>query len=152
MAKGLRKGFIVVAAACLAVVVIVAMVIPNLLRRRMATSEISAPHDLQTVDAAIKAYVRGHGHAPPDLSSLRGQIPSALSCDIPPCEYRLYRFRYTVWSPELAKLRYSLSAQTLLHGGYSFYLDETGILRNTGEDREATKFDPPLPNAPVPPK
>ena len=148
MANRPRKGFIV-AGACLAAVVIFAMVVPTLLRRREAASEISAPHDLQIIDAAIKVYTKDHGHAPPDLKSLRGQIPSALSCDAPPCEYRLYLFRYTVSSPEPARLRYSLSAQARLHGGHSFYLDETGILRYTSDDREATNSDPPLPNPPA---
>ena len=145
MAMRARKGFLAVSAVCLAVVVIFAIVAPILLRRRMALSEISAPANLQMIEAAIKAYAREHGHAPTDLRSLRGQIPTALSCDIPPCEYRLYRFRYTVWSPEPANSRYSLSAQTLYHGSHSFYLDETGILRYTSESREATNSDPPLP-------
>jgi len=149
MATRLRPGFIV-AVACLGVVVILAIVIPNLLRRRMAASEISAPHDVQIIDAAIKSYAREHGQAPPDLSSLRGQIPSALSCNAPPCEYRGYRFRYTVLSPDPGRLRYALSAQSLVHGGHSFYLDETGIVRHTSEDREATNSDRPLASAPAP--
>lgn len=143
MAKGIRRGFLVVALACLAVVIIAAWAIPILLRRRLATSELSAPGDLQRISAAIRTYASEHGTAPPGLSSLRGHIPSALSCDNPVCEYRFYRFRYTVQSPEPARLRYSLSAQTLLHGGHSFYLDETGVLRITGEDRAATSVDPP---------
>jgi len=144
MTKAVRKGFLVVA-ACFAVVIVAALGIPHLLRWRMAASELSAAGDLRSLDAAIRAYVSDHGTAPPGLSSLRGHLPSALSCDNPVCEYRSYRFHYTVWSPEPARVRYSLSAQTLLRGGSSFYLDETGVLRITGENRAATSADPPCP-------
>jgi hypothetical protein len=121
-----------------------AVAIPRLLRRRLAFSEISASQDLQKVDAAIRAYAKEHGRVPPDLGSLQGQVPPALSCSIAPCEYRLYRFRYSVRSPEPGNMRYSLSAQAITRGGSSFYLDETGIVRRTSENREATSSDPPL--------
>jgi len=41
-------------------------------------------------------------------------------------------------------MRYALSAKSLLGGGHSFYLDQTGTVRMTAENREATKADPAM--------
>lgn len=142
MPKLVRSGFLKIAVACLAVTVLIALAVPTLLRRRIAAGcEITAPKDLCDIDRAVKAYMVEHGTTPPALSSLHGRIVPALSCDAPACEYRFYRFRYTA-SQGSSKPRYSISAQALSGTGSSFYLDESGLLRHTHENREATNSDP----------
>jgi hypothetical protein len=143
MPKRVRSGFLLIALACLAVSLLFAIAVPNLLRWRLASSEISAPGDLQHIDEAVKAYIAEHGTPPPALSSLRGRIVPDLSCDAPTCDYRSYRFHYAV-SQGSSKARYSISAQALRWHWRSFYVDETGVVRSTEENRAATASDPPL--------
>jgi type II secretory pathway pseudopilin PulG len=144
MPKRVRTKFLLIAVACLVLSVLFAVAAPYLLRRRIGEgSEHSAAQDLQAIDAAVKAYIAEHGTTPPALNSLKGRIVLALSCDASACDYRSYRFHYTA-SPSSSKPTYSISAQPLHLQGRSFYLDETGVLRYTGENRAATSSDPPL--------
>ncbi len=117
-----------------------AIVTPNLLRRRMARSEISPQTDICNIHRAVKAYTAEKGILPPTMSALRGRVVSGLSCDSPPCEYRFYHYRYTT-TQDSGKPRYSISAHPVDGGGTSFYVDETGVVRYTLEDREATSSD-----------
>lgn len=139
-----RSRFLLISMACLTVSMLFALAVPNLLRRRIAEGcEHSVAQDVEAIDSAIKDYIAGHGTTPPALSSLKGSIEPALACDAYACEYRSYRFHYT-GSPSSSNRRYSISAQPVRPQGRSFYLDETGVLRYTSEDRAATSSDPPL--------
>ncbi len=142
MPKLVRKNFRLIAAACL-LALLFAIAAPNLLRHRMAQSEHSAPQMVRAIDLAVRAYVAEYGTTPPALSSLKGRLTPALSCDAPACEFIGYRLRYT---PSPGSPRYSISAQptTPRTGARSFYMDETGVLRYTKENRVATARDPPL--------
>lgn len=145
MPKPVRSKFLLIALACLVGSVLFAIAAPNLLRRRMADCEHSPAQDVHAIDKAVKAYMAEHGTTPPALSSLKGRIVPALSCDDSDCEYRSYRFHYAASaSPSPSEPRYSISAQPIGAHSYSFYLDETGVLRYTDEDRAATSSDRPL--------
>lgn len=141
MPKQVRSGFLVVAVLCLAVTLLFALAAPHVLRRMTEGCEHSAAQDLCDISRAVTAYMAEHGATPPALSSLHGRVVPALSCDAPECDYRSYRFRYTT-SAGSRERRYSISAQALSQRGSSFYVDESGVLRYTHENREATNTDP----------
>ncbi len=148
MSVVVRRRFVVIAGGCLVVSLTFALAAPKLLRWRVEQSEHSAPQELRQVNEAVKAYIAEHGTNPPTLSSLRGRIPSELSCGTPTCDSFGYRFQYAVSSQDPSKPHYSLSAQPLHHGIsgiHSYYVDQTDVLRYTKENRAATSNDPPLP-------
>ncbi len=151
MPAGVRRRFLVIAGGCLAVALIFAAAAPNLLRWRVEQSNHSVSQELRQINQAVKAYIAEHGTNPPALSSLRGRIPSELSCGTPTCDYFGYRFQYAVSSQDSSKPGYSLSARPLhpgISGVRSYYLDETDVLRYTKENRAPTSSDPPLLTSP----
>lgn len=140
MRKRLRRFLI----GGLLLVVVLALAAPRLLRWRLAASEICAPQYLEHIASAVEAYASERGTPPPNLGSLSGRVAPELACDAPSCDYRRCRFRYTALPANQGRAHYALSAQPLMESGRSFYLDETGILRSTSENRAATGSDPPM--------
>ncbi len=70
-----------------------------------------------------------------------GLIDSILST--PPFERSGYRFNYT----RLSQSEYTVVARPLSYGAeaeYSYFTDQSGVIRYTSEDRDATVEDPPL--------
>ncbi len=148
MPKLVRTRFLIIALTCLFVALVIAFIVPNLLRWRFAQGEHSVSGELRTIGDAVKAYTAEHGTTPPALTSLKGRITPALACDAPSCEFIGYRFHYAA-SPGASTPRYTITAQPLSPstGIYSYYLDETGVLRRTKENRAATSSDPPVDTA-----
>ena len=144
MPELVRKKFLIVALTCLFVALVFAFIVPNLLRWRVAQGEHSVTGEIRAIDEAVKAYSAEHGTVPPSLSSLKGHITPALACDAPSCEFIGYRFQYTASAG--SKPHYTITAQPVspTTGIYSYYLDETGVLRRTKENRAATSSDPPV--------
>ena len=140
MQLGVRPRFLRIALFVLLATLLFALIAPNLLRRRMARSEISPQTDICNIHRAVKAYTAEKGALPPTMSALRGRVVAGLSCDAPPCEYRFYHYRYTAMQGS-GKPRYSITAHPVEGNGTSFYVDETGVVRYTLEDREATSSD-----------
>src|SRR5512146_2031843 len=143
MPQLVRKNFLLTAGACLLLALLFAPAAPNLLRRRMVESERSAPQTVRAIDMAVKVYIAEHGTTPPALSSLKGRLTPALSCDAPACDFIGYRFQYTASS---GSPHYFISAQPITPqtAARSYYLDETGLLRYTEESHSATSSDPLL--------
>ncbi len=144
MPKPVRKQFLILALTCLFVALVVAFIVPNLLRWRFAQGEHSVTGEIHAIDEAVKAYTAEHGATPPTLSSLKGRITPALSCDASGCESIGYHFQYAASAG--SKPHYTITAEPVSPstGIYSYYLDETGVLRRTKENRPATSSDPPV--------
>jgi hypothetical protein len=126
-------------------------------QRALKQNAVSALHLINTAEAEYaKTYKLGYS---PTLDELRppppGTPPSATSAGsaLPALEggIRLgYRFTYVSGKPDSTGFTasYSLSARPLRYRRgtrRNFYTDQTGVIRFTKEDREATAQDPPLP-------
>ncbi len=137
----------------------VAVVVPSLVRSPTAAHQASAVGSLRTINTADimyeSTYDRGYS---PTLAALgpppgnaqasaaaAGLIDSVLASGIKSG----YTFSY---SPGLADKagrvkNYTVSARPLKYtktGWNSYFIDETGVIRQTNEDRAATVKDPPL--------
>ncbi len=75
-----------------------------------------------------------------------GLVVSQQACPGNVCEYDGYRFTYT----RVSKDHYFITARVIKWGQGSiigYYIDETGVLHSTIEDREATVNDEPVTGA-----
>jgi hypothetical protein len=111
--------------------------------RRAASSsqaEGQAAASLREIGRQLGAYAAAQG----------GQFPSSLEAlgekERPPAQEAKregYNLTYTTTEMNGRITHYSLSAQPERYGFRSFYLDESGVLRATRENRLATGEDPP---------
>ena len=129
----------------LAFLVVSSIAVPKLLRYRIKDSERSPVQDVRAIDRAVHSYVHDHHGVPSDLSRLREYLPRDFPCSTELCEVRGYRFSYRVLTAEASSVRYEIRARPRsLAGIRSYYLDQTGVLRNTQADRWANETDPVL--------
>lgn len=153
-ARGSFRGKTALAIAyCLVCFFLAAVAIPSLEMptgsHRDARNEASAVGSLRMVHTAMKTYEQQHPNqpAPEKLSALGDAIPPELACPLPSCVRNDYRFFYSPLPSDAAGLRFSLLARPEQYGKRgrrSFYVDQTGFIRWTGEDRACTDKDPPL--------
>jgi hypothetical protein len=154
------------------VLIIAAIAIPNLLRSRIAANEASAVQSLWAIHTATIEYAATYGNGfAPDLATLDGAGTGAPSCDharlingiLGSGERAGYTFTYTLrrgdvseqtLSPRAAAngcsipgaSRFTLNADPVTPGTTgqrSFYMDQTGIVRWSGNG-PATADSPPL--------
>ena len=107
---------------------------------------------LREVRSALGAYAEAQGGSyPASLEALaervRGPAQRAQS--------EGYTLEYAPGSPATASAgdadgvrSYALAARPTKYGYRSFYIDETGVLRATRQNRAATAHDPPVANTP----
>jgi hypothetical protein len=106
-------------------------------------AEQSAVASLNDLRAALAAYATGQpdGSFPDSLEPLGDRAREAAQL----AQSVGYQLTYTPAPPEAGAVRgYSLQARAGNFGFRSFYLDQTGTLRATKENRAATSTDPPL--------
>ncbi len=90
----------------------------------------------------LESYAAARGSFPQSLEELgegaRGPARKAMG--------EGYQLRYTPGAPNAdgALLTFTLVARPGNYGYTAFYLDETGVLRSTRENRGATSQDPPV--------
>lgn len=106
------------------------------------SAEADARDALAAVRQSLMTYQGSEGTFPPSLEALgdsvRAAAREALSAH--------YTLEYTSGKPDVeGHVRtFTLLARPGNFGYRNFYLDETGVLRATTEDRPATAQDPPL--------
>jgi hypothetical protein len=130
------------------------------MRQKQRALEQNAVVALQLIHTAEMEYSKIYGHGfSPTLEALgappAGTPPSAMAAalGLPALGEgtRLgYRFTSTASKPDPAGYiaRYSLSARPVRYrreSRRSFYTDQSGVIRFTKQDREATAHDPPRP-------
>lgn len=134
------------------VVLVVAIAVPNLRVSPVATNEASSVGWLHRINTAQAEHARLHpdeGFAP-SLARL-GPPPGdgALDAELAGGRKRNYVFTLTAAPPDSNGRisKYTVTARPRrFHkdGVRSFFIDETGIIRFTGENRAATAQDPSL--------
>ena len=132
-----RRALLWASAIGVACLLLAAIAIPNLIRSKMAANEASAVGSLRTLTTATIVYSTEHGHLPPDLKSLEGQIDSTLASGIKSG----YRFTYQPYGN-----RYIVKAEPIQpeeSGARYFSTDETGTIFWNGRplDGDAPKAE-----------
>ncbi len=154
------------------ILIIAAVAIPNLSRARRAAHESSAVYNLRTVNSGLNIYYHSYSNGfPPELifmgrpaagsaaSCNRANVlDESLACSAPPCRKKGYGFTYQGVGTQLTVppaspcsqggyLGYEIQARPDsfgVSGIRSFYIDTSGFIRGTSEDRAATANDPPV--------
>ncbi|MFQ5723613.1 MAG: prepilin-type N-terminal cleavage/methylation domain-containing protein [Terriglobia bacterium] len=154
------------------ILIIAAIALPNLSRARRAAHESSAVYNLRTINSGLNIYYHSYSNGfPPELIFMgrpaAGSGPScnradvldeSLACTAPPCRKKGYGFTYRGVGTQLSPRPGSPCTQ----GGYlgyegqarpdafgisgvrSFFVDTSGVIRGTSEDRAANAADPPV--------
>ena len=140
------------------ILIIAAIAIPNLLRSRIAANQASAVGSLRTINTAEITYASTYntGYSA-SLSALGppspGTSPSATTADLIDSVLAGgtksgYTFTYKPGLPDKTGhvKTYTVVARPVSSntGRNSYFSDESGVIRQTSEDRPATAKDPPL--------
>jgi hypothetical protein len=118
-------------------------VLPEQRGEQAARAETSAREAMSEVRLALENYAAARGGSyPPSLDVLgdaaRGPARKALSAG--------YELKYTAGTPNAdgTVRTFTLEARPANYGYSSFFLDETGAVHSTRENRPATAQDPPV--------
>ena len=115
-------------------------IVPDRRAASASQAESQAAASLREISRQLAAYAEAQG----------GQFPSSLENlgekeRLPAQEAKRegYNLTYTATELDGRIIHFSLVAQPQRYGFRSFYLDESGVLRATRENRPATSDDPP---------
>ncbi len=142
--------------------VIAAMAIPGTVRSRTSANESSTVGALRTLNTSAMTYAESYPKTgfpekvsalgPPAPGSQAGRASADLldarsACADPSCLRFGYRFTYTLTAKGPPGTAYTYVARPVEYGrtGYrSFFTDQSGVIRSTGDERAASAADPPL--------
>jgi len=115
-------------------------IVPDRRAASETQAEAEARASLREIARQLAAYAEAQG----------GQYPASLEAlgakELPPAQQAKregYNLSYTAGEVQGRIAHFALVAQPQRYGFRSFYLDETGVLRATRENRPATSDDPP---------
>jgi len=115
-------------------------IVPDRRAASQSQAETQAIASLREIGRQLAAYAEASG----------GQYPASLETlgekERPPAQEAKregYNLSYTAGETQGRITHFALLAQPERYGFRSFYLDETGVLRATRENRPATSDDPP---------
>lgn len=142
-----RKGLLVTLVGALALVggvwAMVWFILPRPAIPPRAASEAGAVAELQQVRALLDSYKLREGTYPSTIDQVAGQASRLFAG----ARRQGYFLVYQPGPPETGGniLRFVLLARPELYGYSNFYLDQTGVIRSTRDNRPATSGDPPFP-------
>jgi hypothetical protein len=113
----------------------------------MAQAEDRAIHMLREAGASLSAYADAQsGSFPPSLEVLSGEAGDRLKRAAQEALAEGYQIEYVLRPADTSGFskQFTLLARPRNWGYRNFYLDETGVLRATRENRPATAQDPPI--------
>ncbi|MGA7915969.1 MAG: hypothetical protein WCA00_12090 [Candidatus Acidiferrales bacterium] len=142
-AKKSAKRIILVCVVLLAILWVTAwFAVPWKISGSKTEAETRARDAMVAIQQAINAYQASERSFPPSLESLGEAVRSAAQR----AQSSRYVLQYTPGRPDAESriATYSLTARPGNFGYWSYYTDETGVLRATREDRAATVQDPPI--------
>jgi hypothetical protein len=146
------------AAVLAAIFAYLAITVPSLVRSKIAANQAAAVGSLRTINIAESTYTREYkaGYSPtlaalgkpvggsPPSASAAGLIDRVLAAGTKSG----YTFTYTPGPKDGAGhiKSYTVTARPMNDrtGRNSYFTDQTGVIRQTSEDRPATAKDPPL--------
>ena len=160
--RTLRRSAMTTGVLFFVYLVIAATAIPSTLRSRTSANESSAVGVLRTLNTSAVTYAEIYpktgfpekvaAFGPPAPGSQASPaaadlLDSRMACADPSCVKSGYRFTYTLTAKGPPGTAFTYVARPVEYGRNgirSFFTDQTGIIRGTGDDRAATAADPPL--------
>jgi hypothetical protein len=142
-----RKGLVITLIVALLLVGfiwgMVWFVLPRTDMPPRAQAEAGAVAALRRVNAILNNYRRQDGTYPNTIEEVSGEAGAAYAS----ARRAGYSLLYEAGSPgsDGNIHDFVLLARPRYYGYRSFYLDQTGVIRSTLEDRPATVHDPPIP-------
>ncbi len=157
---GWSRGDTIAVVAAVIFVLLLILMAPNLLKSRLvAKHQASAGGNLRTINTAESTYADTYkagfspslaalgpppGDAQPSASAA-GLIDPVLASGVKTG----YRFTYTPGPPDMTGhiKTYAVVARPVVYGttgSMSYFTDQSGVIRMTGEDRPATGKDTPV--------
>ena len=112
-----------------------------------AQAEERAIRAMRDAGASLAAYADAQGgNFPPSLEALPGESGERMKRAAQAALAEGYQLEYSLRPPDAngTHRQYTLVARPRNWGYQNFYLDESGILRATRENRVATAQDPPV--------
>ena len=114
-------------------------IVPDRRAASAAQAEAQAAASLREIAGQLAAYAEASGQFPASLEALgEKERPPAQEA-----KREGYNLSYTPSEIQGRITHYALVAQPERYGFRSFYIDSTGVLRATRENRAATSDDPP---------
>lgn len=116
----------------------------TIVERRLQANEDDAIKSVQLLNGALAANKAKLGAATyaQSVSALGSAVPQYLACGEGKCLYRGYNFEYRADGAKYVIVARPNKFDNT--GRRSFYTDESGVMRSTGEDRAATAQDRPV--------
>jgi len=160
--RTLRRSAMTTGVLFFVYLVIAATAIPSTLRSRTSANESSAVGVLRTLNTSAVTYAEIYpktgfpekvaAFGPPAPGSQASPaaadlLDARIACADPSCVKSEYRFTYTLTAKGPPGTAFTYVARPVEYGRNgirSFFTDQTGIIRGTGDDRAATAADPPL--------
>lgn len=143
----MKRGFTLIEIMIVIAIIstLVVLAIPSMLRSRMNANELSAISSLKTMNNGCQAfYANTIPHTYPsqltDLISPNSN-PPYIDSVLASGRKQGYDFTYQFVDSE----NFTINADPITFGrtgGRHFFIDETGVIRATSEDRVATSSDP----------
>ena len=112
-----------------------------------AQAEAQAIRVLREAGVSLAAYADAQGGSfPPSLEALPGESGERMKRSAQAALAEGYQLEYSLrpTDPSGTRQQYTLLAKPRNWGYRNFYLDETGVLRATRENRAAGAQDPPI--------
>jgi len=123
-------------------VLLTSFAIPGLLRSRLSANESIAVRNLRAVGDVAVMYRAAYSDYPADLDTLSAAQPPYLDQAMSSGVRSGYLFSLTggsqTFSATAAPQDYTIT------GTRSFFIDETGVIRQTDQDTAATALDQPI--------
>jgi hypothetical protein len=124
-----------------------AIAVRSLLEQRLAGNEAAALSGIRSINTALYQYRQQHGDSyPKSTADLRGALDPILACGVNPCVKSGYAFSYELLASTPMGPRYAIVARPNKFGNTgrrSFYSDESGVVRATGDNRMPNAEDDP---------
>ena len=141
-----RRGLLITIAAALVVVggilAVFYFVLPKPSVAPPAIAESAAVASLRQAAVAVQAYGRRGGGYPDTIVQVQDQVNAAFAS----ARHNGYYLVYRAGSPGSDGNIHSfiLLARPDYYGYRNFYVDQTGVIRSTRQNRPATAQDPPV--------
>ncbi len=142
-----RAPIVIILLVALILLGLLAIGVRSLLEQRLEGNETAALSSVRSLNTALYEYRRSHGDSyPKTTADLGSALDPVLACGVNPCLKSGYAFSYELLAPTAMGPRYAVVARPNRYGNTgrrSFYSDESGVVRATGDNRMPNAQDDP---------
>ena len=124
------------------IALLAAIAIPNLIRARLSANEAAAETAIRTIHTAAQSYRAVNTAFPASLTTLASATPPYIDSVLGAGAKNGYNFTLTAGTNTFSSTARPQNYGT--SGSRSFFVDESGVIRYTGADADATASDDPI--------